>query len=388
MPAVTARLGRALASGRLLAVTLALPAALLAAVPAVSSTPVPPGDASTGAPAAGAPAAPATDVTETHVVRVDRRTALVATAPERVRVGRAVVVRGTVEVRAGARARKRPLVFAERRDGSWRVVRRAMSRRLGDFRVVLPGSATAGTRVLEVRAPRSSGLRAVRVRVRVAVVATTVPQAPPQPEAPGPWQADDAPRTPAPLGLPGDWGYTFAGGARWNPCRPIAWSYDPAGGYAGAIDDVRTAVDAIAERTGLTFTETGAADAPLRLMWSDEARDEALRGGVVGVARTRATATTGAEVLRRITGSTVVLDRGHALRQGHFDSGSPSWGQVITHEVLHGLGLAHARPGAGHVSVGQRAQPPVRRRRPHRHGADRRGRRLPHLTRAGHRSWM
>ncbi|UMG94243.1 matrixin family metalloprotease [Nocardioides sp. TF02-7] len=105
---------------------------------------------------------------------------------------------------------------------------------------------------------------------------------------------------------------------------------------------MRTAVDAIAERTGLTFTETGAADAPLRLMWSDEARDEALRGGVVGVARTRATATTGAEVLRRITGSTVVLDRGHALRQGHFDSGSPSWGQVITHEVLHGLGLAHA----------------------------------------------
>ncbi|UMG94242.1 hypothetical protein [Nocardioides sp. TF02-7] len=196
MPAVTARLGRALASGRLLAVTLALPAALLAAVPAVSSTPVPPGDASTGAPAAGAPAAPATDVTETHVVRVDRRTALVATAPERVRVGRAVVVRGTVEVRAGARARKRPLVFAERRDGSWRVVRRAMSRRLGDFRVVLPGSATAGTRVLEVRAPRSSGLRAVRVRVRVAVVATTVPQAPPQPEAPGPWQADDAPADP------------------------------------------------------------------------------------------------------------------------------------------------------------------------------------------------
>ena len=55
-----------------------------------------------------------------------------------------------------------------------------------------------------------------------------------------------------------DWHFLFQGGGRWNPCKPIRWSYNPAGQrYGRALADVSRAFAKISGVSGLRFKYVG-----------------------------------------------------------------------------------------------------------------------------------
>lgn len=110
----------------------------------------------------------------------------------------------------------------------------------------------------------------------------------------------------------------------------------------------------IAGRTGLHFKYVGVTaheytdptvpdTADIFIDWSDEAHVSALAGSVVGIGGGNAYGVpAGHDVAYRIVQGSIVLDTGHNLVHGFTTSDAGTWGQVMTHEALHVLGLGHA----------------------------------------------
>jgi hypothetical protein len=350
-----------LAAGAVLATTTPSTPAHPAPVPAAASS------AATGT---------ASDTaTGDHAVRVERRYAIAADAPRTVETGATFRIVGTAVTRprSGA-ARPRPVRLTERTGGRWRVVAQTRTTRAGAFAFRVAAGETPTSRRFRAQATAYRTLRAAttaRIRVRVQPPAGTAgpppvgptdpwtPQAPP-PAAPAPPGPTD-PDAPEPLpagyvgaGTAGDWSYLFTGGSRWDPCRVIPWAYNPnAQGYP-ALPDVQRAFAKISGASGLRFRyvgETGyreiglddagfPATADIVVGWASAAEWSRLEGTVVGIGGGQGGRVSGADVAYRMRRGYLTLDNGHPLTPGFDQSG---WGQVILHEVLHALGLGHAR---------------------------------------------
>lgn len=302
-----------------------------------------------------------------HGLRLAAKPRIAVTVPRRVQVRTRIRVAGTVPVRSGKRRAKRPVRLAERRpNGTWRVIRRKATTRIGRFRFAVPAGKGTRARWFRVVAPERPGLARLRTGVRVVrVVARPAPPKKPTPEpAPPTPPTQPIPSIPdipdpgyEPAGDPDDWSWISLGGepGRWNPCADITWSYNPAReatehGFALTQE----AFDRIAGYTGLRFTYVGVTDhvygehvpgvtpnGEITVSWSDQTRNPQLAGGIVGIGGPGGWIL--ASGLRHWTTGGMVLDRDHALRPVHDVAGDPTWGQVIAHELLHVLGLGHAR---------------------------------------------
>lgn len=306
-------------------------------------------------------------------VRVDRRTLISASAGPEAIVGSRITVSGVVKVRAGQAAEPRPVRLQERSaSGTWRTLASKMSTRTGSFRLAVAAGTTPRVRSFRVVARRvgilaAAHTSAVRVRVLEQITPTpppTDPIGPPPTETPtGDWDPAEYadPADPAPVGVSTDWSWLWnPGGGRWDPCTVITWAYNPTGSYDGSLADMTRAFALIAGRTGLHFKYVGVTDheytdetfpdnADIFVDWSDEAHVSQLAGGVVGIGGGSAYGLPpGRDVSRQIVQGYIVLDTGHTLGQGFATSGGGTWGQVMTHEALHVLGLGHA---AGHEQV-------------------------------------
>ncbi|PVG81661.1 hypothetical protein DDE18_16865 [Nocardioides gansuensis] len=288
--------------------------------------------------------------------KLNRAARIAVTAPESAEAGARLVVSGVVLVRAGRHARPRPVELLESTSSGWQVLARRRTARTGAFRFEVSAGSEDRTRAFQVRSPRFDGLRAAQTQRLIVKVVASAPTPTPTP----------APVTDlAPAGLADDWSYLFVeGGARWNPCTPIRWAYNPQGGYAGSLAHAQEAFAQIANRTGLRFEYVGEttyvhrtgstfpAHMDIAIAWSDQTQVPELQDDVVGLGGGSAHATDrGADVAWRMVRGFVVLDRDHALRPGFDTSGSTTWGQVIVHETLHALGLGHAN-GAEQVMHG------------------------------------
>lgn len=264
---------------------------------------------------------PAAAATATPAVTVETGAAasagVVTSGPGQVQVRQRIVVRGQAPVVRKARTVR----LLEKKGARWKVIAKKRTAKSGAYSFTPKAGNRVGTRVMRVHAPRAKGLKAMAgqpfaVRV-VGSVATTTS---------GDW----------------NWGGGAGARARWNSCAPITWSYQPAGGAYNALGDVQGALARISAQTGLQFAYTGATGGALTLGWSTAAGDGQLAGATAGYGRYTATTARSGGVHYRIFKGSVVLDRQESLRAGFATNGNPTWGQVITHEVLHTLGLGHA----------------------------------------------
>jgi hypothetical protein len=173
--------------------------------------------------------------------------------------------------------------------------------------------------------------------------------------------------------------YAFPGGAsysfesedercrpvRWNPCAPIPYVVNPAGGPANAVALAQAAVDQLARASGLSFRFDGTTDepaepsrdivqprygarfAPLLIGWADS---RAL-GGAAGLGGLHFLGTANAPV-QAVTGFAYL-----ARNLATFGSESLQTG-VLLHELGHAVGLDHADDTLQVMnSVGDAGQP-------------------------------
>jgi hypothetical protein len=137
-------------------------------------------------------------------------------------------------------------------------------------------------------------------------------------------------------------------GYRWDPCRTIRWKYNPVGQRPGVLGDAKRAFEMIAAATGLRFRYAGgtgkaamrhtpdSAGADILISWSTPERDPLLEDRRVGASFSTA------DVARKeLRSGAIVLDRSHRLRRGFATRGSPTWGQILVHEIGHVVGLGH-----------------------------------------------
>ena len=267
-------------------------------------------------------------------------------APSRVDTGSTFTINGQVDGGAGRRlvrldvrrgaTQRAKTQQAQTQQTGWQRLRTTRATKAGTFTLAVPAGSEPTTLRLRLRlvSPGSEPTDTVWFKVRV-VRSTTGPDSQPTPVA------EDQ----SPAGSATDWTYLFAnGGARWDPCQPIGWGYDPAGGYLGALTDLQTAFARVAEHTGLTFSYQGTAGDDLTISWSTQAKDAQLAGAIAGYTVASATPLPAgsADVAYRLVEANMVLDAESPLRTGHASGGDPTWGQIMTHEALHAVGLGHA----------------------------------------------
>lgn len=278
-------------------------------------------------------------VSPVHGLRVDDRLVPVhIAAPERVQTGAGFVVGGTV--RLTDRRSKTATVQLLQQSGSRWVVRQARrTDRRGQYRFDVAGYPRAQSVTLRARAV-TGGVRRDSAPVRVRVV----PAASPTTGLGG-------------LGDPTDFTRINGPGWRWDPCQPISWRYNAARGYPRALAHLQEAFARIGRHTGLRFQYLGTtghvpfagqdtpSGADVFVSWASPAQSRYLKGGVVGVA-TPSGRGTGNGAGEFLTGS-VLLDSSQTddLATGFATRGGPTWGQVMVHELLHVMGLGHARAG-------------------------------------------
>ena len=154
----------------------------------------------------------------------------------------------------------------------------------------------------------------------------------------------------------GDWAYLMDGGSRWDPCGgPIGWSYNRTGQRYAARADVAKAFAKISVWSGLKFTYVGRTSyvyrgrlahfprrADIAVGWANAAQLKSLAGGVVGIGGATARQVTDENVKWKLVKGYLTLDKGAAsyVGRGFKHSG---WGQIMMHEILHSLGLGHAK---------------------------------------------
>lgn len=143
--------------------------------------------------------------------------------------------------------------------------------------------------------------------------------------------------------------------AHWDRCSPVRYRVNTAGAPAGALAEVRTALDKLSTATGLRFAYAGASSVvpfsdpgwggaipqaqtgDLYIAWSDEAHVSYLGGSVAGVGGPiyRSDGSREPQVFR----AGVSLDRATRVARG-FGPGVRS-GTLLMHELGHAMNLGH-----------------------------------------------
>ena len=272
-----------------------------------------------------------------------RKPGLTVRADAQVVAGERIVVRGRAKHR-------RAVVSLQRRAArQWVGVDRARTSARGVFRTSTRVDAPGRHAFRVVVTPRRGRALSAAVRVTVIAVEPNPVEPTPTPTAtPTTIPTGTPPPVPTPttgLGDPAHWAYI--GGAdpiAWNSCAPIAWSYAPAGEYAGGLADMTRAVAAVSARSGLQFSYVGTSGGKLHVEWSDASATPALAGGVVGIGGPSYYFVDPAKnggVRRLITSGRVTLDREEQLPAGFPTSERAGWGQIMMHELMHAVGLGH-----------------------------------------------
>lgn len=291
-----------------------------------------------------APRAGASSTTRTVLAAQEAKsgTRIRLRAPRRVRSGARFTVRGHAPVSR----RSRIVVLSTKRTDRWNTVARVRTSRDGAFTLKAKAAAKVGRTTWRVTVRPSGRYRAQSVRFTIAVTDRT-------PGTPDP-TADPTTNTATAAGMPTDWTYISDNTSmRWDPCAPITWHYaTERQAYPGAAQDVSRAIAMLAAQTGHTFTRVeDRSKALLTIRWATPAQEPMLKGGTVGVGGPsyqsidpRRNQGTKAAIVH----GEVTFDATETGRPGFTDSSGWTWGQVYIHEVMHSLGLGHAR---GQVQV-------------------------------------
>jgi hypothetical protein len=141
----------------------------------------------------------------------------------------------------------------------------------------------------------------------------------------------------------------------WDPCRPIRYLINPAGGPPGATGLVEQAVDRVEQATGITFRYGGETDErphwdspvlpiigtrkPVLISWANQAEVPQLGGEVAGIGGSIPIGTR-AGWLRYATGG-ITLDTVTFASLAARPDGQREERAIVLHELGHVVGLAH-----------------------------------------------
>lgn len=285
----------------------------------------------------------AVTVSGARAAQVGMRVASTGTGVKRLRVvypRRAVAQsRMTITGTAPAGRRGRAVALFVKADSAWKRAAGVKADARGRFRLAAKVPSGAGRTTWKVTARRFGAKREQSVTFTVRVTARRV----------GTPDPTTAPPTSAPLGSPTAWTYITAGTSmRWDPCDDITWHYSPdQQAYPGAERDIARAIAMIGTQTGFTFTRTDQKNkALLTLGWATPAQEPMLRGSTLGVGGPSyqmidSRRNPGTDAV--IVSGEVTFDATETGRAGFLDASGWSWGQVFLHEVMHTMGLGHAR---------------------------------------------
>lgn len=264
-------------------------------------------------------------------------------------------------VRTNRKSTPRVVLLSEQVSGRWKSRGRVRSDRGGAYKFIVRAGPTEGLRKFRAVAPRTGRLpvaRTSRIKVTIVAASTVTEPDPTIEDATTEHDAVEFPSTggPAPAGNAQDWAWLFDQSARWNPCAVIRWTYNPQGDYPAGRADMTRALARIAGISGLRFKYVGPTNyvamvskdsefppnADLSVGWASDTQVPRLKGSTVGLGGGWAYGVEGADVAYQIEKGYITLDKGARLRPGFDTDGDSTWGQVLTHEALHTLGLGHA----------------------------------------------